>query len=58
MLKVMYGRLMKYEPRWEYVGENVKFHDVVDMDIIGMLNVCGFVEDIGYNDKGSLRLWV
>ncbi|KAG6499881.1 hypothetical protein ZIOFF_039682 [Zingiber officinale] len=41
----------------KYIGGQFDYFDYVDRDILGMIELWGYAEDIGYKDKQSIKFW-
>ncbi|KAG6514902.1 hypothetical protein ZIOFF_025277 [Zingiber officinale] len=55
-IKLYYnGSLKSNGTRDEYIGGSIEYFDFVDLDKFGMIELWGFVEDLGLKDKDSIK---
>ncbi|XP_075500160.1 uncharacterized protein LOC142538746 [Primulina tabacum] len=57
-IKMYYnGRFKSLEKHDEYIGESFEYFDSVDLDKLGMIEMWGFMKELGFEDKNSFRFW-
>ncbi|XP_073023113.1 uncharacterized protein [Primulina eburnea] len=57
-IKIYYnGRFKALEKHDKYIGERFEYFDYVDLDKLGMIEMWGFMEELGFEDKNSFRFW-
>lgn len=57
-IKLYYnGRLKSGGKHGEYIGGSFEYFDSVDLDMLGMIELWGFAEDLGFKDKDSIKFW-
>ncbi|XP_073128435.1 uncharacterized protein [Henckelia pumila] len=57
-IKLYYNGEMKSGLHYkEYIGGQFEYFDYVDRDILGMIELWGYAEDVGCKDKQSIKFW-